>query len=86
MGWGLAERDSSSRARPVRVRGHPLPVWRGNDTESRHTNIKARAKYLPIDVPGHELRLLGAAMTMNAVAWQLHLQAHGEANVLDDTA
>jgi hypothetical protein len=57
-----------------------------NDTESRHTNIKARAKYLPIDVPGQELRLLGAAMTMNAVAWQLHLQAHGENNVLDNTA
>ncbi len=57
-----------------------------NDTESRHTNIKERAKYLPIDVPGQELRLLGAAMTMNAVAWQLHLQAHGEPNVLDDTA
>lgn len=57
-----------------------------NDTESRHTNLKARAKYLPIDVPGQELRLLGAAVTMNAVAWQLHLQAHGENNVLDDTA
>ena len=57
-----------------------------NDTESRHTKIKARAKYLPIDVPGQELRLLGDAFTLNAAAWQLHLRAHGENNVLDDTA
>ena len=35
-----------------------------NDTDSRHTNLKARVKYLPIDVPGQELRLLGAAVTM----------------------
>lgn len=57
-----------------------------NDTESRHTNLKARARHLPADVPGQELRLLGAAVTSNSVAWQLHLQSAGMSNVFDDTA
>lgn len=57
-----------------------------NDTESRHTNLKARVKYLPADVAGQEIRLLGAAMAMNALAWQFHLHAFGEANVFDNTA
>jgi hypothetical protein len=57
-----------------------------NDTESRHTELKRRVRYLPADVPGQDLRLLGAMITSNAVSWQVHLQAHGLPNVLDDTA
>lgn len=57
-----------------------------NDTEARHADLKARVKHLPHDVLGQELRLLGAAMSINAIAWQVHLQAHGLPNVLDDTA
>jgi hypothetical protein len=57
-----------------------------NDTESRHTDLKARAKYLPKDVPGQELRLLAAAMVSNAIAWQVHCQAWGKPNVFDETA
>lgn len=57
-----------------------------NDTESRHTDLKACAKYLPADVPGQELRLLAASMLLNAIAWQVHSQAHGKPNVFDDTA
>lgn len=57
-----------------------------NDTESRHDDLKARVKHLPRDVRGQEFRLLGAAMAINAAAWQIHLQAHGERNVIDDTA
>jgi hypothetical protein len=56
-----------------------------NDTESRHTNLKARVKHLPADVPGQELRLLGAALLSNAVALHLHLQANGQANAFDNT-
>jgi len=33
---------------------------------------------------GQELRLLGASVAINAIAWQVHLQAHGEKNVIDD--
>ena len=59
-----------------------------NDTESRHTNLKAAVRYMPADVAGQQLRLLGAMVTMNATAWQLHQQLHGQPNVLDlyDTA
>lgn len=57
-----------------------------NDTESRHTNLKASVKHLPIDVRGQELRLIGAALASNAVAWQLELQLAGEDNVFDNTA
>ena len=57
-----------------------------NDTESRPTELRARAKYLPADVPGQELRLLAAAMMLNAIAWQVHLEAHNQPNVFDDTA
>lgn len=57
-----------------------------NDTEARHADLKARAKYLPSDRDGQTLRLLGAAIASNAFSWQVHLQAHGEANVIDSTA
>lgn len=57
-----------------------------NDTESRHTNLKAAVKFLPADVAGQEIRLLGAAIAMNALAWQFQLQAIGERNVFDNTA
>lgn len=57
-----------------------------NDTESRHTNLKACARHLSADVPGQQLRLLGAATTSNAVAWQLQLQLAGADNVFDNTA
>lgn len=57
-----------------------------NDTEARHSDLKARMTYLPRDIAGQELRLLGAAMAVNAIAWQVHLQAHHEANVIDNTA
>uniref|UniRef100_UPI00286D549E hypothetical protein n=1 Tax=Nocardioides sp. TaxID=35761 RepID=UPI00286D549E len=57
-----------------------------NDTEARHADLKARVRHLPRDVPGQELRLLGAAMAINAIAWQVHLQAHRQRNVIDDTA
>jgi len=43
-------------------------------------------KYLPGDVLGQEFRMLGAAITKNALAWQFHLQAHEQANAFDDTA
>jgi hypothetical protein len=45
-----------------------------NDTEARHSDLKSRTRHLPRDVAGQELRLLGAAMTINAAAWQVHLQ------------
>lgn len=64
----------------------PYLYGQRNDTESRHTDLKARAKYLPADVPGQELRLLAASMLLNAIAWQVHLQAHHQPNVFDDTA
>lgn len=57
-----------------------------NDTEARHNDIKSRIKYMPASIRGQELRLLGAAIVINAVSWQSHLQAHGRPNVLDDTA
>lgn len=57
-----------------------------NDTEARHADLKARVKHLPHDVRGQELRLLGAAMAINAIAWQVHLQAHNLPNIFDDTA
>lgn len=57
-----------------------------NDTEARHSDLKARVKNLSRDVLGQELRLLAASVARNAIAWQVHLQAHGENNVLDDTA
>lgn len=57
-----------------------------NDTEARHADLKARVKHLPHDVLGQELRLLGASMAINAIAWQVHLHALGYNNVLDDTA
>jgi hypothetical protein len=72
------------------VRLYPPGSWQfkflygaRNDTESRHADLKARAKHLPKDVRGQELRLVGAAMAHNAIAWQVHLQAHGQPNVLD---
>ena len=43
-------------------------------------------KHLPRDVRGQELRLLAANMAIDAAACQVHLQAHGLPNVLDDTA
>ena len=46
-----------------------------NDTEARHNDLKARIKNFPSDVPGQELRLLGAAIMINACAWAVHLQA-----------
>lgn len=55
-------------------------------TEARHADLKARVKYLPPDVLGQELRLLASSVAINAAAWQVHLQAHGERNVIDDTA
>ena len=57
-----------------------------NDTESRHTNLKARVKHLPPDVPGQMLRLLGAMIATNSVAWQLHQQELDAPNVFDNTA
>jgi hypothetical protein len=57
-----------------------------NDTEARHADLHRRTLHFPADVPGQELRLLGAALAINAVSWQVHLQAHSEDNVLDDTA
>ncbi len=57
-----------------------------NDTEARHADPKARVKYLPRDVLGQELRLLASSIAINAAAWQVHLQAHDEPNVIDDTA
>ena len=57
-----------------------------NDTEARHSDLKARMNYLPRDVAGQELRLLGASMAANLMAWQVHLQAHEEPNVIDNTA
>lgn len=57
-----------------------------NDTEARHADLKARVNYLPADRDGQMLRLLGAAIASNAFSWQVHLQAHGENNVIDNTA
>lgn len=72
------------------VRLYPPGSWQfkylygaRNDTESRNADLKGRVKHLPKDVRGQELRLLGAAMAHNAIAWQIHLQAHGLDNVLD---
>lgn len=56
-----------------------------NDTESRHADLKRRMRYLPRSVEGQELRLLGAMIASNAQSWHIHLQAHGEPNVLDET-
>lgn len=69
---GSAESKFLYRARP--------------DTEARHTDLKARLKHFPTDAAGQGLRLLGAAMAMNGLAWQVHLEAHGENNVIQDTA
>ena len=57
-----------------------------NDTESRHADLKSRNKYLPPDVPGQDLRMLGAMVTANALAWQVHLQARQQPTVFDGTA
>lgn len=57
-----------------------------NDTEARHADLKSRIKYLPPDVAGQDLRMLGAMVTSNAVAWQAHLQAQEQPNVFDGTA
>lgn len=48
--WGQVARVFA----PTSAEGQYLYGAR-NDTESRHTNLKARAEYLPIDVPGQEL-------------------------------
>lgn len=69
----------------TRLTAVQVPLYGGrNDTEARHADLKARVKYLPRDVMGQELRLLGASVAINAIAWQVHLQAHGEKNVIDD--
>jgi hypothetical protein len=57
-----------------------------NDTESRHTNLKARVKHLPPDVAGQMLRMVGAMIASNSVAWQLRRQELDEPNVFDNTA
>lgn len=57
-----------------------------NDTESRHADLKARIKFFPRDVPGQEMRLLGAAIANNALALHVHLQAHRKPNAIDSTA
>lgn len=57
-----------------------------NDTESRHADLKARIKFLPRDVPGQEMRLLGASIANNALALHVHLQAHRKPNAIDSTA
>lgn len=57
-----------------------------NDTEARHADLKRRITYMPKSVAGQELRLLGAALAINAVALQAHLRHHDRPNVLDDTA
>lgn len=57
-----------------------------NDTEARHADLKARVKHLPLDRTGQELRLLGAAIASNALSWQVHMEANGLINVIDDTA
>ncbi len=46
----------------------------------------ARVKWLPADVRGQELRLLGPAIAINSAAWHHHLRLHRQRNVLDDTA
>ncbi len=56
-----------------------------NDTEARHAELKQRIKYMPRNVRGQRLRLLAAALAMNAINWQYHLQAHGEPNIFDNT-
>ena len=40
---------------------------------------------MPRNVRGQRLRLLAAALAMNAINWQYHLQAHGEPNIFDNT-
>ena len=57
-----------------------------NDTESRHADLKSRLTHLPRHVAGQELRLLGAAVALNALSWQVLLQSYGADNVIDDTA
>lgn len=57
-----------------------------NDTEARHADLKSRIKYLPPDVAAQDLRMLGAMITANAVAWQAHLQARRQPNILDRPA
>jgi hypothetical protein len=71
-GWASARREPLYGAR--------------NDTEARHADLKSRIKYLPPDVPGQDLRMLGAMVTANALAWQVHLQAREQPNVFDGTA
>ena len=56
-----------------------------NDTEARHADLKARTKFFPRDVPGQEVRLLGACIANNALALHVHLQAHGLPNAIDNT-
>lgn len=57
-----------------------------NDTEARHAEIKRRIRYMPKSVIGQDLRLLGACVANNALSWQVHLQAHDQPNVIDNTA
>jgi hypothetical protein len=38
------------------------------------------------DVPGQDLRMLGAMVTASALAWQVHVQARGGNNILNGTA
>ena len=57
-----------------------------NDTEARHYDLKRRLKHLPRDVNGQQVRLLGAAVASNSLAWQVHLQVTARGNVFDNTA
>ena len=57
-----------------------------NDAESRHTNLKARIKYLPTDVLGQSLRILTAMVTSNSVSYQWHLKHLGAPNQIDGVA
>lgn len=56
-----------------------------NDTEIRHDDLKRRITHLPKSVPGQELRLLGTALAINAIALRAHRLHHEHPNVLDDT-
>lgn len=56
-----------------------------NDTESRHRDLKARVKYLPGDRTGQTIRLLGAALSNNALSWQYWLEAQGQTSVFTHT-
>jgi hypothetical protein len=56
-----------------------------NDTESLNKSIKDRVKYVPGDVQGQFLRLLGAAVLMNCLHWQKHLKTSGLPNVIKKT-